>query len=194
MALEKRDDQRLTSEQTVQAFKASVRKRMVLTRNLLDKNTVAEKSDRICKSIAQLPVFKKAQHVAFYLPSRNEVELTALAVDHNDKAFYAPCLPKTGRQLIFRRYDPARLVDQRFGLQEPAPDCETISYADLDLVLVPALAIDDNGNRIGFGAGYYDATLGQISAPSCVVVYEFQRLVDLPAQSHDIPINHIVSA
>jgi 5-formyltetrahydrofolate cyclo-ligase len=110
-------------------------------------------------------------------------------------------LPMTGPAgeilpLCWGEYMPGRLVPARFGLQEPAgPKLEPSTVARADVVLVPALAVDRTGVRLGRGAGFYDRSL-----PLCepgirlvAVVRDSEILEALPTEPHDVPMTHALT-
>ena len=79
----------------------------------------------------------------------------------------------------------------KFGISEPRPECETIPLDQFDLVLVPGLAFDPGGNRLGRGRGFYDRILAAASGVKCGVAYDFQLLEKIPVEPHDAPVNFI---
>lgn len=102
----------------------------------------------------------------------------------------------TPRPLRWGRYRPGTLVEAPFGLREPAPPWFPAEHlATATTVLVPALAVDRTGTRLGRGAGFYDRTLG-LAAPTArlVAVVRDDEFVDrLPADPHDVPMTHAVT-
>lgn len=72
-----------------------------------------------------------------------------------------------------------------YGLMEPAAECPALTNKQLDLVLVPGLAFDPNGRRLGRGKGYYDRLLPQVTGEFCGVAIDWQVLPEVPAGPHD---------
>ncbi|OBF50623.1 5-formyltetrahydrofolate cyclo-ligase [Mycolicibacterium monacense] len=98
--------------------------------------------------------------------------------------------------LRWGEYRPGRLVDAQFGLREPAPPWLTAdAVADAEVVLVPALAVDRCGVRLGRGAGFYDRSLGRAdSAASLVAVVRDEEVIDrVPAEAHDVRMTHALT-
>jgi 5-formyltetrahydrofolate cyclo-ligase len=94
------------------------------------------------------------------------------------------------------RYRPGGLVPARMGLQEPQePWLPAETIAEVDVVLVPALAVDRAGARLGRGAGYYDRTLplARPDARLVAVVRDDELVDDLPAETHDVPMTHALT-
>ncbi|MBU8817074.1 5-formyltetrahydrofolate cyclo-ligase [Mycolicibacterium goodii] len=100
------------------------------------------------------------------------------------------------RPLQWGRYRPGTLVRAEFGLREPPPPwLPPDAVGDADVILVPALAVDRSGARLGRGAGFYDRTLG-LAAPSVrlvAVVRDDELLDELPAEPHDVAMTHALT-
>jgi len=79
----------------------------------------------------------------------------------------------------------------RFGVSEPLLECEQIPLDQFDLVLVPGVAFDWDGNRLGRGRGFYDRILAVASGIKCGVAYDFQLLEKVPAEPHDAKVNFV---
>ena len=87
-----------------------------------------------------------------------------------------------------------RLITGRFGVREPEHHI-TVNPADIRLLLIPGVAFDNTGNRVGHGKGYYDAILAKASpeALKVGVCYDWQIVPSLPAEAHDIPMDFILT-
>jgi 5-formyltetrahydrofolate cyclo-ligase len=89
--------------------------------------------------------------------------------------------------MTFRFVDDVTVMDEKgFGFHEPALDAPEAT--GVDVVIVPAIAVDPTGHRIGYGAGYYDRTLPKYVPPgvSIAVVYDWQLVAEVPATEHDV--------
>ena len=89
--------------------------------------------------------------------------------------------------------DLAGLEEQGYGFAEPPPDAP--HAAELDVVIVPAIAVDPTGHRIGYGAGYYDRTLPKYAPPAVTiaVAYDWQLVAEVPATEHDVKVAWVVT-
>jgi 5-formyltetrahydrofolate cyclo-ligase len=85
------------------------------------------------------------------------------------------------------------IVTGKFGVREPGSSCAEIALDKFDLVLVPGLAFDRAGNRLGRGRGFYDRLLVETSGIKCGVGYDFQLLEKIPAEPHDAKVNFVVT-
>ena len=83
------------------------------------------------------------------------------------------------------------IVIGKFGVREPVATCEEIPLNQFDLVLVPGMAFDLTGNRMGRGQGFYDRILMDVSGIKCGVAYDFQLLEKIPTESHDAKVDFI---
>jgi 5-formyltetrahydrofolate cyclo-ligase len=85
------------------------------------------------------------------------------------------------------------IVAGKFGVREPAATCAEIAFDKFDLMLVPGMAFDLTGNRLGRGRGFYDRLLVETSGIKCGVGYDFQLLEKIPVEPHDAKVNFIVT-
>ena len=85
----------------------------------------------------------------------------------------------------------ADIVLGKFGVREPAASCAEIALNQFDLILVPSLAFDMSGNRLGRGRGFYDRLLAEASGIKCGVAYDFQLLEKIPSEAHDAKVDFI---
>lgn len=181
-------------ELTVRA-KAQLRGRMKALRTGHSPRVRSSRSERIVQALLGLSELKGASGVALFWPmlELGEVDLRVLDEElrkRNVKTYYPFMDPRGPRQWTtgFRRVqDPAELGFFGGKFRQPGPSASEAKAGDVDVVLVPALAADTRGHRLGYGSGFYDATLGDLCPPalSIVVVYDFGLMAELPVESHD---------
>jgi 5-formyltetrahydrofolate cyclo-ligase len=143
-----------------------------------------------------LAEWRRSRVAAAYWPIRGEADplplLAALAEAKIETAL--PVVAGRGKPLIFRawrRGDP--LIDGPLGLREPTPDSPA---AEPDLLFVPLAAFDRAGHRLGYGAGYYDATLAGLRAKRPLAVglaFSTQEVERIPAEPHDHPLAFVIT-
>ncbi|MBB6051897.1 5-formyltetrahydrofolate cyclo-ligase [Armatimonas rosea] len=135
---------------------------------------------------ALLPALVDAQHVLLYAATAEEIDLLSLVAALPETQFYLPrCAPQ--RRLAVHAY-PCPLVTSRFGIREPAADQPEADPFTLDLVLVPALVLDQRGYRLGYGGGYYDRFLPRLR-PDCRTLGIAPFIVaELPTDPWDVPV------
>ena len=155
----------------------------------------AVESIELCERLkAQMP---SAHTVLFFAPLPDELDVwpvleLSLALGTNCALPFFDAEKKTygARQI---QNVAADIVVGKFGVREPAADCAEISLSRFDLVLVPGLAFDLSGNRLGRGQGFYDRLLEEASGIKCGVSYDFQLLEKIPAEPHDAKVNFILT-
>ncbi len=143
------------------------------------------------------PVFRKAGTIMVYLAFRGEVA-TALIVERalaEGKVVTAPVTLKSERRLLPLRLGgrPGELRSGAYGILEPDPSvCEAVPAEKLELVVVPGVAFDESGGRLGYGGGYYDRFLGleATGAVRAALAYEIQMAEEsLPLDAYDIRVD-----
>jgi len=162
--------------------------------------TAAEREDasrRIADRLGGLDAFAAARTIALYAPIGAEVDTgeivrRALAAG---KALAWPRLPPGRLALEFAACDPEGLVAGPHRTREPPPGAPAVPLAAIDLVLVPGVAFDATGQRLGRGRGHYDATLVEMPARTARVglCFEAQIVPGLPSEPHDAPLDAVVT-
>lgn len=195
-------DPRLVSE-LVERAKKQLRARMRSLRSALPASALAERSARIVSAVAELPAFREARSVGLFWPllERHEVDvrgLDAIARSLSKRVYYPALAPGQNGSLrtefrLTQSSDELAVRDHRFA--EPPPEAAVAAREDIDLLLVPALAVALSGHRLGWGGGFYDATLPDFCPPAraVVVAFEFQLLAELPHLPHDVPCDFVVT-
>jgi 5-formyltetrahydrofolate cyclo-ligase len=193
-------ESRLPPEDVIRArVKVELRKRLRGLRATTPLDACAKRSARIVSSLESLEVFAKARRVALFWPivERKEVDLRALDATLRargvDVAY--PSIDPDTREMTFRFAPPGSLEERGLGFCEPPADAREASPGELDVLVVPAIAIDERGHRIGYGAGFYDRTLPTFAPPAVAigVAYDFQLVVEVPAAPHDVPLAIVVT-
>ena len=181
-------------------MKAALREQMKQARLAMSTADVQRRSAPIAAQLVELEAFRRAGSVMLYLPVRNEVDTTHAVTRclNNGKALVLPRMDYELDRIVARRVDDVatQLVLGRMDLVEPDPaKTEVVSPAEIDLVVVPGLAFDRRGYRIGWGRGYYDAFLTALDAHAERVglAYEFQVVDAVEHDGHDVPMDSVVT-
>ncbi len=149
-------------------------------------------------------LFRKARHIAFYLPIDGEIDSGALLAHalRNGKHCYLPVLGRGAvPKMMFVRFNPVeRLTTNRWGIKEPLlRSTNRIAPWALDLVFVPLTGFDEACNRLGMGKGFYDRAFDfkhglQRRSPQLVgLAHECQKQKALPVESWDIAMDWVFS-
>jgi 5-formyltetrahydrofolate cyclo-ligase len=162
----------------------------------------AARSARIVERLAELEPVATARAVALFWPieERHEVDLRAFDARlraRGTRVAYPGVDPETGAMTFRFVTDTDAMQEHGFGFREPAPSEPEAAPGELDVVVVPALAVDPRGHRIGYGAGYYDRTLPRFAPPaaSAAVAFDFQLVPEAPSSESagDVPVGWIVT-
>jgi 5-formyltetrahydrofolate cyclo-ligase len=102
-------------------------------------------------------------------------------------------IPEEIHRMVFHPYDPDHLVQHPFGMAEPAPHLPQLPAGGIQLVLVPGLAFDHAGWRLGYGGGYFDRFLQDFGGVSVGAVFRALLLDSLPHGEHDIPVQWLAT-
>jgi 5-formyltetrahydrofolate cyclo-ligase len=135
--------------------------------------------------------------VALYAPKGSEVDPTAIdrALRARGVVVVYPRVVDGQRLLAFHRASPDELVAARFGLREPpADDVTRVAVDQIAAFVVPVLAFDRDGGRIGWGRGHYDATLA--AAPSALrigLAFACQLVDHIDHEPHDVRLHHVIT-
>jgi len=177
-----------------------IRARQRALRGAHSQAALLERSARIALRVAELDVYARARSVALFWPLAREVDLRELdrGAREAGKHTYYPVMDRSeqGYKTGFARvFDPAELAPRTQRFAEPPLEAPRAVRADIDLILVPALAVSATGHRLGYGVGFYDVTLPDFCPPalSVVVAYDFQLLAELPSLDHDVPGDYVVT-
>ena len=174
--------------------KSVLRARCRALRDAMTAQAVAAVSGRIYQRLVEWPVFQQAHTVMAYMAFGNEISLLPLMDQSCDKRWVIPrTVTEPGPHLILHRYDPARLVRHRFGMLEPDVSLPVIEPGELDLVLVPGLAFDRRGYRLGFGGGFYDRFLPHVTAGKVGIVAQVLLVEHVPNDRFDQRVDYVAS-
>jgi 5-formyltetrahydrofolate cyclo-ligase len=155
-------------------------------RDALTAETVAAASAHVGEHLAAWPMFQRVQTVAAYMAFGNEINLVPLMKQFSDKRWAIPrTFMKPVPHLTFHPYDPTRLVRHRFGMLEPDASLPVIEPHELDLVLVPGVAFDRGGHRLGFGGGFYDRFLPEVTATKVGIIFAALIVEQVPHEPFD---------
>jgi 5-formyltetrahydrofolate cyclo-ligase len=149
-------------------------------------------SELLCARLIDCPQFTAAQTILAYQSCRQEPSLDYLFA-HTAKQWGLPrCVEG---ELVWHRWQPsAGLVIGSYGIREPDPEAPLLVPGDIDLILVPGVAIDRDGYRLGYGGGYYDRLRADPlwrKIPTIGIVFDFAYVDRLPIDSWDVPLDAV---
>jgi len=180
--------------------KASIRSRLLSQRKALDAENRKTLSAAICERLLScIYTIRDARILALYFPTQNEVDVLPLRNDpgvrDDDWAICLPVISENSKILSFHLWQKnASLEKGPYGIMQPLL---TASQWQPDIVLVPLVAFDRQGGRVGYGQGYYDNTLRALRKQKHItaigVAYGFQEVAVIPQESFDETLDMIVT-
>ncbi|MDH3411165.1 MAG: 5-formyltetrahydrofolate cyclo-ligase [Gammaproteobacteria bacterium] len=182
--------------------RSALRRSMRAQRRALDPGEHDLRSESLCRRLSIAPIFMRVRRFAAYLSNDGEPDLSLLLARAAlmGKRAYLPALH--GKGLWFLPFSSnTAMVKNRFGIAEPSchPDERLKPYA-LDLVLVPLVAFDSSGSRLGMGGGFYDRSFAYLNyrsrwrRPRLIgVAFDFQRAASIPSRPWDVPLDGVVT-
>ena len=184
------------SNPSISERKKGLRQKMLAMRRALSANETESRSSSLKENILSLPEYKNAKKIMALLAMKGESNLDGFIRQAllDGKEVYIPvCLPE-------RQMEAGRLIDMEhfekgpLGLRNLPAGYEVTSPESLDLVLIPGLAVSQEGIRLGMGAGYYDRYLARVPFEKRVAaLWDFQVIPDIPSEPFDQKIAKIVT-
>lgn len=161
-----------------------------------------EKSDLIFKKLISMPVWQQSKAISCYVSFQSEVNTKQIitAALNQEKELYVPKVISKEKIELYRIYTTNELEESSFGILEPnkkiVDSKERIAnHKQLSLIILPGLAFDKRGNRLGFGAGHYDRLLTKLSYDCTKIALAFreQILETIPTEPNDQVMNTIIT-
>lgn len=182
-------------ENQVPESKLILRKRMLSDRSKMSADQQLKASNEICQQLIEHVEIKKAKVVHAFLPMNNEVQITPFiewCLSQQIKVICPKSLKKPNlKHLVFNSME--EVEKGVFGTTYPAGDNEFVG--NIDLIIVPGLAFDENGGRLGYGGGYYDKFLSEHAASYKVGIgFTFQLVSQVPRELHDVLLDEVIVA
>lgn len=175
--------------------KNALRAEMRALRRGLTAREVEEKSRKIRENLLNSDKYKNAQTVLLYLSAFKEPSTAEIIADAlSQKKRVAVPISNTEDFTLTLSYITGLdgLQKGAYGISEPKNIIKA-DIADIDFAVIPGLAFDKSGNRLGFGKGYYDRLLTELKAEKTALCYSFQMFDKIPSDAHDIPMNTIIT-
>lgn len=183
-----------------------LRQAMRQRRSALTPHEQQHLAETLTQHLIRHPLYRNSQRIACYLPNDGEMDLSPLieCIWGHRKTCYLPVLGlRHSNRLWFVPYNEHdALQTNRFGIPEPVHPrgMRQLKPREIDLVLMPLVAFDLHGNRLGMGGGFYDRTLSFLNQQAhwrrprlLGIAYDFQHTPTLPCQTWDIPLDGIAT-
>src|SRR5471030_193653 len=179
------------------AQKSALRKQIHTVLQKISPAARGAASAQICARLKEQEFWTEAASVLFFAPLPSEADLWHLLEETlaAGKTVALPRFDAAEQSYVACRVQNLRgeIVTGHFGVREPHPGCVEIPLGRLDLVLVPGMAFDLNGNRLGRGRGFYDRLLPETRKLKCGVAFDEQIVAEVPVGTLDVPMDFILT-
>ncbi|MDJ0735179.1 MAG: 5-formyltetrahydrofolate cyclo-ligase [Nostocaceae cyanobacterium] len=166
--------------------KAELRQNLLKQRKSMAQEDWRQKSDRITQHLYSSPLFNQAQTILAYFSFQKEPDLSPLFTDDRFQWGFPRCV---GKSLHWHIMTPNESVEiGKYGIREPHGDAPVVNSEAVDLILVPTVACDYQGYRLGYGGGYYDRLLSSpewVNKVTIGIAFDFAYLPQLPVEPWD---------
>lgn len=179
--------------------KSNFRKNVIKKRKSIEKSLISSNSRLIFENLLKLGLFDGRSNIMVYLDFNNEVE-TKPIIDHlfsTSKNVLVPISVVKTKQLVVSKIESLDDVEVRtYGIREPRPEkVDPVEHDQIDLVIVPGVAFDEDGFRLGYGGGFYDRFIKNLR-PDCIsvaIAFEYQVFKEVPKEDHDISVDFLIT-
>ena len=175
--------------------KKELRRQIREKKRAMTEAQIVAASERLGELFLNCPEYQAAKTIYGYLPYNQEVR-TVPMLEQAMKDGKRVAVPKCyGDQMRFIYMEDLSLVDNGYAnIPEPIAD-EPVADDPTALVLMPGLAFTEEGNRMGYGGGFYDKFLAaEPNHPTVALCYSFQMVEDIPTEDYDIPVDRVLWA
>jgi 5-formyltetrahydrofolate cyclo-ligase len=156
-----------------------------------------EKSAAIQEQLFRLPEVQQAELVLFFVGFGSEVDTLPMIEEalRQGKLVAAPKVVRGNPNLALRQVEQpeSQLQPGTMGILEPDDTCQEIALEQIQLILVPAVAWEESGYRLGYGGGFYDRLLARSKAPKVGLGFDCQVVAAVPRDAHDLPVDKLIT-
>jgi 5-formyltetrahydrofolate cyclo-ligase len=154
-------------------------------------NELKTKSYGICLKLEQLEHFKNSKIIVSYWPLIKEVDITELNKKYCiDKTILLPVIIENNITLKQFTFENEMEIGE-LGIKSPVGK-EFMDFDKIDLIIVPGIAFDAKGNRLGRGKGYYDRFLHKLRSYKIGICFDFQLFEQIPVDNHDYKVDEVI--
>lgn len=175
--------------------KTELRRRMCGVRQAISGEEQRRQAEAVTAAVLAWPVFQQADSVLLYAAMPQELDTGALlsATLAAGKRLLLPRCGAAGQMDAVEISDLRRLRPGTWSILEPPPEWPAADPAGIGLALIPGVAFDAYGHRLGHGAGYYDRFLQRTAATTAGLALREQLVAAVPCEPHDVPLHYIIT-
>lgn len=183
------------SKETIKSNKKNIRKSIIAKRDL-KKEENSLKDSKIFKNLISLNSYKRAKKVFIYIGFGSEINTKSLIeiMLREGKEVFVPKVLEE-EMIALKITSLNNLIESKFKILEPVGEKSDIDGEEFDLIIMPGVAFDRSGNRIGYGKGYYDKYLKDIKSDikKIALAYELQLIEEIETEEHDLKVDSIIT-
>ena len=176
-------------------MKNQIRKEMKKKRRSMELSEVAEKGQKAAELFLNCEIYKSAQTIMLYMPLGNETDTSEIIKKAfcDGKRLVLPVTDEESGKITPYVFEEATELEKGgFSVVEPK-HALLAKQSEIDAVIVPGIAFDQRGARVGFGKGCYDMFLSGMETVKIGFCYDFQICVEIPSDAHDVKMDFIVT-
>ena len=171
--------------------KEDIRRRIRASKSLLSDAEKKSAAQKVFSQLEEMAAFMLSDRILMYHSLPDELSTVDFIDKWSDrKSFFLPRVNGVGLDIL--PYDRSSLRLGAFHIEEPQGD-ELTSIDEIEMVVVPAVAFDRLGNRVGRGKGYYDRLMQQSKALKVGIGYDFQLVDEIETEEHDVPVDIVIT-
>jgi 5-formyltetrahydrofolate cyclo-ligase len=178
-------------------LKASLRSQVRENLKRISPAQCEQESSRARATLEQQPIWLQAQTILFFAPMPDELDIwpsLPIALDSGKRVFLPRFVSATNSYAACEvKFPDTDIEIGQFGIREPSESCSQFPLNRLDFVLVPGVAFDLHGRRLGRGKGFYDQLLATVCGKTCGVAFDEQIVTEIPVEPHDVLLNCILT-
>lgn len=183
------------SKETIKSNKKNIRKSIIAKRDLKKEENSLNDS-KIFNNLISLNSYKRAKKVFIYIGFGSEINtksLIEIMLKEGKEVFVPKVLEE--EMIALKITSLNNLIESKFKILEPVGEKSDIDGEEFDLIIMPGVAFDRSGNRIGYGKGYYDKYLKDVKSDikKIALAYELQLIEEIETEEHDLKVDSIIT-
>lgn len=178
--------------------KVEIRQNIIKKRNEIGLKDKLIRDDMIKDKLLNSDFYKQSNNIFIYVSCGSEVDtksIIKIAMKEGKRIFVPRIIKETKEMKAIEIESLYELERNTYGILEPKNSSNVIDKNEIDIIIVPGIAFDYVGNRIGYGGGYYDRYLNEIALKrnKIALVYDFQLIDRLESEQHDVSVDYIIT-